>query len=68
MLFCMVCHQVSYATGESLIRMLLNMTSLQQQLATMLLHKLPEYSQAECDDDEVNTSSVPSLILGQLRW
>jgi hypothetical protein len=62
--------QVSYATGDSLIRMLLNMPSLQQQLAEQLLQKLPEYSQAECEEDGAggSSSSLPSLILGQLRW
>jgi hypothetical protein len=50
--------------------MLLNMPSLQQQLAERLLQKLPEYSQAECEEDGAggSSSSLPSLILGQLRW
>lgn len=70
--------QVSYATGDSLIRLLLNIMPIQQRLATMLLQKLPEFSSAECDevlqdDDDGaaaghNTSSLASLILGQLRW
>ncbi|WIA09029.1 hypothetical protein OEZ85_008443 [Tetradesmus obliquus] len=65
-----VCVQVSYATGDSLIRMLLNMPCLQQQLAERLLQKLPEYSQAECEEEGAggSSSSLPSLILGQLRW
>jgi hypothetical protein len=68
---CHVCTQVNYATGDSFIRMLLNILPLQQHVATMLLDKLPEYSQADCEDgapDSDSTSSTPNLILGQLRW
>lgn len=63
---------MSYATGDSLIRLLLNMLPLQQRLATMLLQKLPEFSEAECEDGGEAAghvmSCVASLILGQLRW
>eukprot|EP00879_Flechtneria_rotunda_P031188 GHRR01034048.1.p1 GENE.GHRR01034048.1~~GHRR01034048.1.p1 ORF type:complete len:169 (+),score=79.21 GHRR01034048.1:523-1029(+) len=65
--------QVSFATGDSFLRMLLNMPNVQQPVAMLLLHKLPEYSRAECDDRDgngssSNESSIPSLILGQLSW
>lgn len=63
--------QVNYATGDSFIRMLLNMLPLQQHIATMLLDKLPDYSQADCEGgepDSSSNSSTPNLILGQLKW
>lgn len=55
------------------MRMLLNMMPLQQQVATLLLQKLPEFSQAEFADNRdgagsSTVSTVPGLILGQLRW
>jgi hypothetical protein len=46
------------------MRMLLNIPALQQQVATMLLQQLPEYSNSESEA----AASIPSLILGQLRW
>lgn len=65
--------QVSHATGDSFMRMLLNMLPLQQQAATLLLQKLPEFTQTVCDDTAADNSgstasTVPGLILGQLRW
>lgn len=74
--FCaMSCVQrcLRYATGDSFIRLLLNILPMQQRLATMLLQKLPEFSTAECDEPEgpaadSSTASLSSLILAQLRW
>lgn len=65
--------QVNFATGDSFIRMLLNMPTIQQQVATLLLHKLPEFGQGECEEDvnegrNSSASTIPGLILGQLRW
>ncbi len=56
--------QVAYATGDSLLRVLLSTTSVQAAVATMLLEKLPEFNATE---SEVATS-IPNLILGQLKW
>eukprot|EP00878_Enallax_costatus_P024090 GHUV01025681.1.p1 GENE.GHUV01025681.1~~GHUV01025681.1.p1 ORF type:complete len:600 (+),score=218.23 GHUV01025681.1:550-2349(+) len=64
--------QVRADSGDSFMRMLLNLLPLQQQVATLLLHKLPEFSQTEHEDSGAGSSntatSVPGLILGQLRW
>lgn len=62
-----------YATGDSFMRLLLNILPLQQRLATLLLQKLPEFSAAECDEPDNaaadgSTASLSSLILAQLRW
>lgn len=64
--------QVACATGDSLVRMLLGLPALQQPLAAALLQRLLEYGESDCEQQRQGgtgaTSSVPLLIMGQLRW
>ena len=50
--------------GNSLLRVLLNAACVQNAVCCALLEKLTEYSAAEAAGD----SSIPALIMGQLRW
>lgn len=52
-------------TGDSLIRLLLNITAIQTPLASFLLKQLPSYQEAERVD---STDALPKLVLGSLRW
>jgi len=66
--------QTNYANGDSLLRLALNLQRVQARVAELLLEKLPEY----CGDGggeaggggagPADGTSMPSLILGQLRW
>lgn len=52
---------------ESLIRMLLGIDVLQPKIASMLLEKLPEFTEDDCKNgtDDFN---IPRLVLNQFRW
>ncbi|KAL4428110.1 hypothetical protein ABPG75_002199 [Micractinium tetrahymenae] len=50
-------------TGDSFIRVLLNVTALQADVSRMLLQRLPEFNDAEGEE-----APLPALILGQFRW
>ncbi|RMX53291.1 hypothetical protein pdam_00015249, partial [Pocillopora damicornis] len=52
---------------ESLIRMLLGIDVLQPKIASMLLEKLPEFTEDDCNNgtDDFN---IPRLVLNQFRW
>lgn len=52
-------------TGDSLIRLLLNITGIQTALACYLLQQLPEAQEAAGSQ---GADSMPQLILGSLRW
>lgn len=52
-------------TGDSLIRLLLNITAIQTPLASLLLKQLPSYQEAVHVD---STDALPKLVLGSLRW
>ncbi|KAL3132723.1 hypothetical protein ABBQ32_009229 [Trebouxia sp. C0010 RCD-2024] len=52
-------------TGDSLIRLLLNIPGIQTALAWTLLHKLPDAMEAQGSQEADN---LPGLILGSLRW
>lgn len=52
-------------TGDSLIRLLLNIPGIQTALACALLHKLPDAMEAQGGQE---ADSLPGLILGSLRW
>jgi hypothetical protein len=53
-------------TGDSFLRVLLNVTPLQKAVAALLLERLPEF----CGDgaQEDTGGGVAQLILGQFRW
>lgn len=51
-------------TGDSFIRVLLNVAPVQKDLAKLLLEKLPEFVDGGDEDENI----VPQLILGQFRW
>lgn len=55
---------MAYATGDSLMRLLLNTAAVQARVAEMLLEKLAEFSAADAE----GATSIPALILGQLKW
>ncbi|KAL4445301.1 hypothetical protein ABPG77_011126 [Micractinium sp. CCAP 211/92] len=50
-------------TGDSFIRVLLNVTALQAEVSGLLLQRLPEFNDAEGEE-----APLPALILGQFRW
>lgn len=50
-------------TGDSFVRLLLNVAPIQTDLASSLLERLPEFID-EADD----AKDVPTLLLGQFRW
>ena len=52
-------------TGDSLIRLLLNLTGIQTALACALVQKLPEAMEAQGSQE---AGSMPRRILGSLRW
>lgn len=52
-------------TGDSLIRLLLNITGIQTALACALVRKLPEATEAHSSQE---ADSMPTRILGSLRW
>ncbi len=51
-------------TGDSFVRVLLNVAPLQNEVAKLLLERLPEFCDSTSEEDKV----VPQLILGQFRW
>ncbi|KIZ01502.1 hypothetical protein MNEG_6459 [Monoraphidium neglectum] len=67
---------INYANGDSLLRMTLNMQRVQSRVASLLLEKLPEFCGDSADGGGAldgaagphDGTSIPSLILGQLRW
>ena len=60
-----VCPQGVSVTGDSLIRLLLNIPGIQTELACALLHKLPDAMEAQGSQE---AEGLPGLILGSLRW
>lgn len=52
-------------TGDSLIRLLLNITGIQTALACALVQKLPEAMEGQGSQE---ADSLPGRILGSLRW
>lgn len=52
-------------TGDSLIRLLLNISAIQTPLAAFLLKQLPILQNAMEVD---STDALPQLVLGSLRW
>ena len=52
-------------TGDSLVRLLLNIADIQTALACALVHKLPAAMEAQCSQE---ADSMPGRILGSLRW
>jgi len=52
-------------TGDSLIRLLLNISAIQTPLAFFLLKQLPTLQNAMEVD---STDALPQLVLGSLRW
>jgi len=52
-------------TGDSLIRLLLNISAIQTPLASFLLKQLPNLQNAMEVD---STDALPQLVLGSLRW
>jgi len=52
-------------TGDSLIRLLLNISAIQTPLASFLLKQLPNLQSAMEVD---STDALPQLVLGSLRW
>ncbi len=52
-------------TGDSLIRLLLNISAIQEPLASFLLKQLPNLQNAMEVD---STDALPQLVLGSLRW
>ncbi|KAA6418674.1 MAG: hypothetical protein FRX49_11327 [Trebouxia sp. A1-2] len=52
-------------TGDSLIRLLLNISAIQTPLASFLLKQLPDLQHAMEVD---STDALPQLVLGSLRW
>ena len=57
-------------TGDSLIRLLLNISAIQTPLASFLLKQLPNLLSAmEVDStDATACHRLPQLVLGSLRW
>lgn len=55
--------QVAAATGDSLVRLLLNVAPLQGELAGALLERVTQFQSG--DEGEC---AVARLILGQFRW
>lgn len=54
----------AHATGDSFLRILLNITCCQAPLCTLLLEKLACFDAFTAPPHD----SIPGLILGQLRW
>ena len=52
-------------TGDSLVRLLLNVTGVQTALACFILRTLPKVQETAGSQ---NADSMPQLILGSLRW
>lgn len=50
-------------TGDSFVRVLLNVAPLQANVSQMLLERLPEFCDAQGEE-----APLPQLILGQFRW
>ncbi|PRW44427.1 Fanconi anemia group D2-like protein [Chlorella sorokiniana] len=50
-------------TGDSFVRVLLNVAPLQADVSRLLLERLPEFCDAEGEE-----APLPQLILGQFRW
>lgn len=54
-------------TGDSFVRLLLNVAPIQADLSDLLLERLPEFiDSSEVGDDE--DKAIPALLLGQFRW
>lgn len=54
-------------TGDSFVRVLLNVSPLQADVSRLLLERLPEF----CGDEGGEggeEAPLPQLILGQFRW
>ncbi len=56
--------QSAPVTGDSLARVLLNVVSLQQDVAALLLERLSEFDSGGSEEER----TVAQLILGQFRW
>ena len=63
------------ATGDSFVRVLLNVAALQGDVAVLLLERLPEFCDAqqqgqggEQQPGGGDEAALPALILGQFRW
>ncbi|GBF89136.1 hypothetical protein Rsub_01853 [Raphidocelis subcapitata] len=66
-----VTSQINYANGDSLLRVALNVQRVQSRVADALLEKLPSFyggADGDAGEDASHGTSMPSLILGQLRW
>ena len=70
-------HPSSTATGDSFVRVLLNVAALQNDVAVLLLERLPEFCDAQQQQGQGqgeqqpgggDDAALPALILGQFRW
>lgn len=55
-------------TGDSLMRLLLNIPEIQTDLASCLLEQLPLLSKSTEGGGGDDPSPLPQLVLGSLRW
>ena len=56
--------QAAAATGDSFLRVLLNVAPIQPEVARLLVERLA----SSCEPDAGDEAGLPQLILGQFRW
>ncbi|XP_077863630.1 Fanconi anemia group D2 protein-like, partial [Saccoglossus kowalevskii] len=62
------CDSARGSNQDSLVKMLLGIDLLQPNLASILLEKLPEFSDEDQVFDHTGTVNIPHLIMNQFRW